>query len=271
VRIWKKLVVLAVLAPAVGSVPLVTTACENMTAGEMVSYEVAARGRLSGGDRVAPFENALGYTVELSSAQLAIGPVYFYSAKPQASLLERFAGINVAFACPVHAQYDHGAVIGEVLEQRAVDLLSASTSLGMTTGEAGVIQSFEVHLHPPGEVPAHSPVDVLGGVTVRLAGVASRDEEAIEFEGALDIPDQEVWRIVTNISADVDLTGEATPNGRATVNVHLDTWFDKVDFSELDENGDAPRQFTEGTVAYEVLVMYGMRSRGAYSLSWEEA
>jgi hypothetical protein len=269
-RTWNKLVVPVVLAPVFAAAPLLTAACEDETAGEMVTYEVRARGQLSGGGNpTEPFENALGYTVELAAAHVAIGPVYLYNARPQATLFERFFGLRSAFACPAHAQYDRGAIVGEVLEHRAVDLFSGSTSLGTTTGEAGVVQSFEVHLHPPGDVPAGGPIDVLEGVTVRFAGVASRDEETIEFEGALDIPDQEIWRIIASIPAEVDLSGSASLEGRAVVNVHVDEWFANVDFAELEENGDAPRQFTEGTAAYEALVMYGLRARSAYSLSWE--
>jgi hypothetical protein len=218
--------------------------------------------------------NARGYRVELRTAQLALGPLYLYSAKPQASLLERVGLIGTAFACPAHAQMDRGLLIGEVLTQQAVDLLSNNPiPLGPAQGEAGEALSFEVHLHPAGAVPAgpgaRAGLAALEGRTVLLEGTATRDGEAIPFRAHLDIPDTALWRIVTNIPTALSVDSPVHA-GRASLRILVDRWFERVEFSELPMHADGSREFEPGSAAFSALVMFGMRSREAYSMEWEQ-
>jgi hypothetical protein len=207
---------------------------------------------------------------------VAVGPLYIYSAKPQASLLERVGLIGTAFACPAHAQMDRGLLIGEVLTQQAVDLRSNKPiPLGPAQGEAGEALSFEVHLHPAGAVPAgpgaSAGLAALGGRTVLLEGTATRDGEAIPFKAHVDIPDTALWRIVTSIPTELPVDSALTERGgRAGLRILVDRWFERVEFSELPVLADGSRQFEPGSAAFSALVMFGLRSREAYSMEWEQ-
>lgn len=247
-------------------------ACTEETAGESIDFETGVIGANSAGGSVTSFTNARGWNVELTTAKVALGPVYFYSAPAQATLFDRMLGIRVAHACPAHAQYDRGTVLGEVLQQYVVDLASGQVvSTGVSAGEAGTCQMFEVHLHPPGELPPGSPsseFDSLRGATAFIAGTASKDADVIAFEGGMTIPDEGTMRIVESIPASVPFADLADKSGRAVVEVYLDQWLANVDFSTLPENPDGgPRAFSEDSQAYTAWLT-GIRSKFAYGLSW---
>lgn len=247
-------------------------ACTEETAGESIEFDTGVVGASSTGGSVTTFTNSRGWTVELSTAKVAVGPVYFYSAEPYATLFDRVLGIRVAHACPSHAQYDRGTVLGEVLNQYAVDLLSGEvTSTGLSAGESGTCRMFELHLHPPGDVPAGSPngeFSSLQGFTAYIAGTASKDADVIPFEGGMTVPDEGTMRIVESIPASVALRDMGETSGRAVVEVYLDQWLTNVDFSSLPEAAnDAPRTFTEDSQAYTAWLT-GIRSRFSYGLSW---
>jgi hypothetical protein len=244
----------------------------NQTSGEKATFQTGVTGGLSTGDAVAPFTNARGWTVTLTEAYVAVGPIYFYSSPPQTAMIERLLGDGTARACPTHAQYDKGEVLGEVLEQYAVDLLSGEVvDTGLRYGVAGTAQMFEVHLHPPGEVTPASPTssfEPLGGHSIWVAGTATQDGSEVAFEGALTIPDEGTLRIVTSIPADVELADVAKQPGRAVVKVHLDEWFHNVGFDGLTQEGSSGRMvLDEDSQAYQALLV-GVRSRTSYSLSW---
>jgi len=244
-------------------------ACTEETAGEAIEFETGVMGASSGGGSVTSFTNARGWAVELSEAKVALGPVYLYSAAPLATWFDHLLGVRVAHACPAHAQYDRGTVLGEVLSQYVVDLTTGEVaSTGLSAGEAGFCQMFEVHLHPPGDLPAGSPgpeLDSLNGNTAWIAGTASKEGDVIEFAGGLTIPDEGTMRIVESIPASVDI---AEQSGRAVVQVFVDQWLANVDFSTLPEDPNGgPRAFDPDSQAYTAW-MTGIRSRFSYGLSW---
>jgi hypothetical protein len=251
----------------------------NETAGEAISYRTGALGSTSTGEPVDEFENARGWTVRLNEARLAIGPVYFYNAPPLAHLwlkrgLERAFGVGTAQACPAHAQYDRGAVLGEVLAQYVVDLLGDEvTDTGDTAGVAGHMQMFELHFHPPGEITAGSSRDefeALGEGTIWLTGVATRDDQEIPFVASFTIPDEGTWRIVESIEADIQLEPEIVDSGRAVVLVHLDQWLHNVEFDSLTETDeDGNFEIIEDTQAWTALLA-AVRSRYSYGIEWRE-
>ncbi len=244
----------------------------DQTSGERAAFQTGVTGGLSDGDTVEAFTNARGWTVTLTEAYVAMGPIYFYSSRPQTAMLERLLGDGTARACPAHAQFDKGEVLGEVLEQYAVDLLSGEVEdTGLRDGVAGTAQMFEVHLHPPGEVTAgssSSSFEPLQGHSVWVAGTATKDGSEVAFEGALTIPDEGTLRIVTSIPAEMELADIAKQPGRAVVKVHLDEWFHNVGFEGLTQQGASGRMvLDEDSQAYQALLV-GVRSRTSYSLSW---
>lgn len=244
----------------------------NQTSGETARFQTGLTGGLSGSDTVSSFTNSRGWTVTLSEAYIALGPVYFYSSPPQTALLERLMGNGTALACPAHAQFDKGAVLGEVLEQYAVDLLSGEVvDTGLRYGVAGTAHMFEVHLHPPGEVApgsAASTFEPLDGQSIWVAGTATKDSTTVEFEGGLTIPDEGTLRIVTSIPTELEIRDVAEYPGRAVVKVHLDDWFHNVDFGSLTEVASSGRYvISKDTQAYQALGV-GMRSRTSYAATW---
>jgi hypothetical protein len=249
--------------------------CGAQTQGRAISFRTAVQGGVADGQTGAAFVTSKGWSVELQSARTVVGPVYFYGGAPMARsipLSSLFA--SVALACPTHAQYDYGAILGEVLEQHVVDLLAdAPTSTGEVPGEAGTCQSAELHLHPPGDdrLAKASPkaaFDQLGGHTVVIAGTATKGETTRPFRVALDIPKEGTMRIVQNIAADVELDDATTKPGTMVVVVLLDAWFDQVDFSSLSETDEDERYlFSEDTQARAALLQ-AMRNRYSYRVDW---
>ena len=77
-------------------------ACTEETAGESIEFETGIVGASSSGGSATTFTNARGWDVELTTAKVAMGPVYFYSAAPSASWIDRALGIRVAhgLSCP---------------------------------------------------------------------------------------------------------------------------------------------------------------------------
>ena len=61
-------------------------ACTEETAGESIEFETGIVGASSSGGSVTSFTNARGWNVELTTAKVAMGPVYFYSAAPLSEL-----------------------------------------------------------------------------------------------------------------------------------------------------------------------------------------
>lgn len=268
---------LAALALTLTLLPQPFSACNVETAGEAVRFATAAQGILSDGQPVGEFETAAGFTVELDTARVALGPIYFYGGEPMASAAPVFESLGgVARACPTHSQYDYGAVLGEVIEQYAVDLLAAEpTPTGEIDGEAGTCHSTEIHIHPPGDqqLPAGSPaadIEELEGASLLLEGMASKDGQSVPFRAALDIPDEGTMRVVQNIEADIEIEDLSVRPGAAVVQVLVDAWLDQVDFASLTETDANGRfLFSEGTQAKSALLQ-AVRNRYSYQLTWRD-
>jgi hypothetical protein len=251
--------------------------CGVETAGETIRFHTAVLGTTEQGQSPTRFDSTKGWSVTLTSAHAVFGPVYFYGGAPmaQAGPLTRFFG-GVAKACPTHAQYDYGAVLGEVLEQHVVDLLASEpTSTGEVQGEAGTCQSAELHLHPPGNQglatgSTQVELDKLEGHTVVIEGTASKDSTTVPFRAALDIPDEGTMRIVQNIAGSVELDDVTQRPGSILVEILLDAWLDQVDFSSLTETDATGNYlFSEATQARAALLQ-AIRNRYSYRIEWRE-
>lgn len=248
--------------------------CGAETAGETAIFASAFGGATQSGDPVTGFVTDAGWQVDLDVALAAIGPVYLYEGEPRANLWQRLGALGSARACPTHAQYDYGTVLGEVLQQYVVDLLAAEpTSTSEINGMRGTCRAFEIHLHPPGEIPAGSAAggfEELQGSTLWLEGTATRGDEELPFEAGLTLPDEGTQRIVESIAAGVEIVDAAERPGMVVAHALLDRWFADVDFGTLTDLSDGDRyRFTEGVQATNALI-YGVRSRYAYELTWRD-
>ena len=228
--------------------------------------------------RRKPFTNAKGWTVTLDQALVAVGPIYYYSSEAQAGVFERLFGLSRAYACPAHAQFDKGAVLGEIRQQVVVDLLSeAPTATGESLGEKGTCRMFELHFHPPGEIPSTSDASAFEPLKEQsffLHGRAEKDGVMVSFAGWLTIPDEGTMRIVESIPAEIPLDGRA---GQAVTEFHLDKQLANLDFASLlDDSGacleatdDGVCRIGEESQAY-LAWLSGVRSRYSYSLAWQD-
>ena len=266
----------AVITVMTVSIPAAMLSCEAETAGRSIRFQTAAEGAVDSGAALTDFETASGWRVELTRALALLGPIYFYGGEPMASRRLVLPGIGVAEACPTHAQYDYGAVLGEVLEQYAVDLLAEKpTPTGEIDGQAGTCHTVEVHLHPQGDQGLRLASDadtaaLLEGNSIPLEGTAEKDGEAVPFRALITIPDEGTTRIVQSIAANVVLDNVSDKPGRLIVQALLDIWFSKVDFSTLGKTDeDGVFLFTEGTQARTALIQ-AVHNRYAYRVVWSE-
>lgn len=246
-------------------------ACSSETAGETISFSAGIAGATESG--AAPgqeFVTYAGWRVQVSKALIAAGPIYYYAGQPQARWYEGLLGIRTAHACPTHAQYDKGTVLGEVVQQFAVDLTGAPLRMGTFDGVAGTCQSVELHLHPPGALGASSGGNSLApleGYTVILEGTASKDAVTRPFRAKLSLPDEGLMRIVEGIPASVPMQDVADKPGFVLVEVLVDQWLSTVDFETLtDKDGDT-YLFTESTQAWTSLIR-GIRAKQSYRVAW---
>ncbi len=257
---------------------LMAFGCGDKTAGEALNFDTAALGVTESGTPNQAFTNSKGWRITLESASLAVGPVYYYSSEAQAGLLDRLFTIKSAYACPAHAQYDKGMVLGEIRQQVVVDLLAESpTPTGVSEGEKGHCQMFELHFHPPGEIPAASndaAFEPLDGHSFAISGVAEKDGVEIPFSSYMIIPDESTMRIVESIPADLVLDGRS---GLAVTRIHIDRQLANLDFASItDESGACLEEAGEGACLIgedsqaHLAWLYGVRSRECYSLEWRE-
>lgn len=260
------------------AIALAVASCYAETAGTALTFETAALGVIDSG-QVAPdaaFTNAKGWTITLDKAIVALGPVYYYSSEPQASLFQRIMGFTNAYACPAHAQFDKGTVLGEIRRQYAIDLMSTTpTTMGTSVGVEGQCRMFEVHFHPPGDIPAGSDETAFAGLgadSFMIAGTAQKDDKLVAFSASMTIPDEGTMRIVESIPADVALYGDP---GTAVTRIHLDMWLANVDFdSIIDEteacliDGDNGACEIGPDSQAHAAWLTGVRSRASYTLDW---
>lgn len=243
----------------------------SQTAGEEIRFSTAVVGS-SADNNPAEFTTYAGWKVSLTRALMVAGPIYYYEGEAQASWIKRLFTTNKAYACPSHAQYNKGSVLGEVLEQYVVDLLNAQpTHTGDVYGLSGTVRAAELQLHPPATIPvasASADIHQLEGDTILVEGKAEKDGASISYIAHLTIPDEGIMRVVESISGEVELA--KSQNGTLLLMVLLDQWFANVDFSTLHQQDENDRfLFSEDTQAYSALLR-NVRSRYAYRINWSE-
>jgi len=235
--------------------------CDEGTGAQRVELETFLVG-IGGAE---PFENvppsgAEPWTVTLDAAFAALGPVYLFEGDPLLTRLFQRLLLPRAYAHPGH--YQEGAAMGEVLDQRVLDLLAPEpTRLGLMKAVTGECHSAQVGIGTAdvGIAGAES----LEGHALLLRGVATReDSEAIRFQAWLDL---DVY--IEGIAFEHEIDDQP---GRIVVEVDLQRWLRRVDFATA-EPGDTPESpalLSEGTQAHNAL-MRGVDNTLAYQLRWE--
>ena len=244
--------------------------CEQDVAvsGEEVRYHVSAQGAVAEGEP-GRFVNGRGWTVELTSARALVGPIYFYSGEARASLLERLIGINQAYACAAHAQFQSGTTLGETTLQFGVDLLAEAPTVLLEDAEgvAGEVRSVELHLQNPGQVEAGNEMAAAAPqATYEFAGTATKDQVSVPFTAAITLPEDGTHQIVDSIPAQMELEQDTT----LKLHMQLDRLFRDVDFEPAAASGGdqapEPVAIAPGSQAYSALT-FSLRSRDAFV--WE--
>jgi hypothetical protein len=249
------------------------------TGQQRVSFAARAAG-YAHPEAAVRFTTSTGWTVTLSEARVALGPLYLNTLEPLAcdgcesrSLIDRLSDALVPRAW-AHGE-DHlgaGRIAAQVTEQVEVNALSP-TPVAMTRGD-GVdlpVRSAEVWLF--------NRDGALGGAAIRVAGVAERtvdgQAQRVPFRGAL-VADASITtpqtpldlaRRVRGIPVDFTLV----EGGTLTVRVDPRRWFTGADFSELLEAPGAEgetRTFTPADNVGRAFLNAARSSRGVYTFEF---
>jgi hypothetical protein len=241
--------------------------CGTEVSGDEVRYAISAEGAVDDGP-VDSFENAKGWQVEFTQAQALVGPIYFYSGEARASLFDKLVGINQAYACAAHAQFQRGRTLGETPLQYGVDLLAGPSVLAEDNlGETGEIRSVELHVQNPGQVEAGNDLAAASpSATFEFAGIARKGDEEVPFETSITLPEDGTHQVVDGIATQMTLEEQA----KLHLKVRLDRMFRDVDFGGLAQVArDGETVVIEaGTQAYGAL-LFSLRSREAFQ--WENS
>ena len=126
----------------VAGLALCVAGCVADTGAERIATELWA-----GGTGVTEFTNEYGWSVEVESASVHVGPVYFFAGEPLISrVLEWLNPIRAAHAHPGH--YVAGEAMGQALDRGVVDLVGEPALLGPVDGVTGEWNSARLVLSP---------------------------------------------------------------------------------------------------------------------------
>ncbi len=192
--------------------------------------EVSMVMRVAGTQVSAPVAAANGWSVELTSAQLAFGPLYL---------------------CP---GFEAGALCdsarAEWVDSAVVDALDPSPrDAGVLTGVSGTVNSWMYDLGITSLLTQQAPTvlpaaEALGGNSVRLTGVARRAGRQLPFEVQLRIQQEnELGVSIIRKSKSERFQHELGSDDAAlTVRFDASPWMKEVDFDELVEDASCAPQ-----------------------------
>lgn len=213
---------------------LALAGCGDATSGGRASFEVHVGGVERDARAPMTFDNDQGWRVTLTDARIAVGPIYLNTLTPvvaRRTLGDRVSDLFVRSAWADGALHlGAGRIVGQVTTQVVVDLLDPAlqTLPGGGDGVLERVHSLEFwYFNDP----------AIQGAAVRVAGVAEKGEQRVNFDGALEINEAlatpqrplEVARRVRGVPGDFELTD----GGSLTVRVDPRGWFRGADFSEL--------------------------------------
>jgi len=201
------------------SLPLAFLGCgAGTTGGQLVTLPF----RVQGVAGPLTFQNPQGWTVQLTTAQISLGPFYFN-----------------AFA-PVTDQFRSGVVIVEATEQALVDALDSTPQQvpGGADGETGQAVAVEIDLFPLGQSPeGSSGCSLLATPLGTVAGTATKGGTTVAFQGPIAVPNTASVQIpcleveaIQGASANLSFTSSPQVLQLTVDPTH---WFDLVDFAQL--------------------------------------
>jgi len=203
------------------------------------------------------FATRAGWSVTLTEARAAIGPIYFNTlapleaaqralSRPRRGALEGLRAMLVPLAhADGESHFGGGRIVAEVNEQREVDLLDPTLTAFArpTQGVDEAVRTAELWLYNRAS---------MSNSVVRVRGAATRDGRTVPFSGALAIDPADATQ-EQPIDALRQVRGipiEFVPDEEITVNLRVDLrpCFSDADFSELEASAlgsDGTHQFSK--------------------------
>lgn len=210
--------------------------CGDTTGSARVTFAVEAAGIARDAAQPLAFTNDQGWSITLSEARVALGPLYLNTVAPlegdRRNPLRRLGDLLLPSAWADGTSHlSGGRIVGECTTQVEVDALNPSL-VAVPGGGDGVDDPALT-----AEVWLFNRDGALGGAAVRVAGTARKDDQEIAFEGSLVIDQSLVTaggsldtaRKVRGIPAAITLAN----GGALRVRVDPRGWFDGADFREL--------------------------------------
>jgi hypothetical protein len=210
---------------------LALAGCADTTGAARVTFAVEAAGIERDAAQPLSFTTDQGWTVTLTEARVALGPIYLNTLAPlegRRPLLRRVGDLLLPSAyADGESHLGAGRVVGEVTTQVEVDALSPAPT-AVPGGGDGVAEP---------SLTAEAWLFNRDGAVIRVAGSARRDDQDVAFEGALVIDAALVpaggsideARKVRGIPARLTLA----QGGVLRVRVDPRGWFDGADFGAL--------------------------------------
>jgi hypothetical protein len=203
---------------AISLLVLCAASCDSTTGGALIRLPMSVGGT---GNRT--FGTALGWTVTLDRARIALGPYYF--------------NVNQQ---PPTTTVRSGVVIIQATEQSVVDPLDLTLQplAGGADGETGTALTVEIGLLPPDGTESPDDRALLDGNQALVEGTAVQGATSVPFSGFVlidaslatpQVPLQALQR-VNGASADLTFTSSEQ---QLTMRVDPTHWFDRTDFSLL--------------------------------------
>jgi hypothetical protein len=234
-------------------------ACET-TSGRRVRLRTEVTSDLTP-DRT--FTTGLGWTVTLTRARLATGPLYYFEGDP--AIARRFVLIRAAHAHPGH--YAAGAVQGQMLQAYSVDLLAGTAPYPEGAGVSGPMRSAAFTFQQPSAGPVAAALE---GHVAEVQGQASRDGQVIHFAFRVALAD------VARTARDGQVMGcrfdptDVQGDGTVTLQVRPRVWFNLVDFSTVPPGTpDTPSLVPAGSLAHLAFSL-GLGQLSAFQFSYRK-
>lgn len=252
-------------------------ACSGDDGGETTTGDrVVLKGEVVADDGInAPFTNAKGWSVQLSSAWISVGEFYFWDGAPIFSKLEtappspldqmqELLGLRTAAAHPGH--YAAGNARGQMLGYAVVDLTQPSTPLPDGNGITGPYRSGTFNWKDP---PTGPGAENLGDAMIIIEGTATKDTMTRVFRMIATVEDTLDSYMIPKIDGCKFEEAEVAGDGLVTLHVIPSVWLDQADFEFVAESPDGePVELADGEDAQRAFER-GVKKGTAYVFSFK--
>jgi hypothetical protein len=221
----------------------------------------------------AGFQTAAGWSVTLSKAVVATGPLYYFDGAPPLVRVApqrswqfalRVLGVGTAHAHPGH--YEAGNALGQMLQAWSLDLLAGPTELPAGEGVSGVYRSARFSFQTPAEGP------MAGALEGHLAIVEGRAEKSGEeprvFRAVADFLDVQRSASLARVEGCEFSELDIEADGVVTVLVRPEVWFELVDFAELEPGSVQERSEFAADSQPKIAFAQGLAQLSAYKFSY---